>query len=125
MIDFDLDAETRSSFVDEMLGMADGKNKAIRGQRAAIEALVAWHEGGKQGEEPYAEDVDGVTWKMACAISSDLARIFHQALPEGTYANQYGREYVTLRRQAIRVARNRQQNRSKSGMDQLRSMLTL
>ncbi len=122
-MNFDLDADTRRELVEEMLSMAQGGSRAIRGQRTAIETLVAWYEGGKQGGEPFAEDVEGVTWKMACAISSDLARIFHEAVPEGVHINEYAREYVRLRREAIRLSQIRQKR--KNGLGHLRSMLTL
>lgn len=125
MTNFDLSPDTRRELVDEMLSMAEGTKKSQRAQRAAIQALVAWHESGKEGLEPYAEDVDGVTWKMACAISSDLSRIFHEELPEGVYANQYERQYVRLRRDAIRLANIRQSRKKQDGLGHLRSLLTL
>jgi len=117
----------RHDFVKEMLEAAMGNTKAARAQLLAIEDLRSWYANGKQGEEPVIEDIEGLTWKMACMISSDMAHIFREELPEGVYGSVYEREFVKARQAAKRKAEARRIVRESStdGLGALRAALII
>jgi hypothetical protein len=71
------------------------------------------------------EDIAGLTWKMACAISTDLKHIFREERPEGVYGSEYERTFVRLRQEARRMARIRQSRKGPDGLDTLRNLLSL
>lgn len=119
MTEFEYDQQTRMSLVVEMLEAAGDNGH----QAQAINSYVRWYEQGQSYPEP---DISGlVTWKMECAITSDLAHIYREKLPEGTFGSQYGREYIRIRRENARRAAQRRKNKQQSGMGLLRSLMTL
>lgn len=116
----------RHDFVKEMLEAAAGNTKAARAQLLAIEDLRSWYANGEQGEEPVIEDIDGLTWKMACLISSDMHHIFREVRPAGVYGSEYERGFVRARRDAKRKAdAKRRARNSKDGLGALRAALIL
>lgn len=126
MKNFEYSPAERSDFVKEMLDAAAGNTKAARAQLLAIEDLRSWYANGEQGEEPVIEDIEGLTWKMACLISSDMAHIFREELPEGTYGSVYERGFVKARQEAKAKAAARRRVRESSGsLSALRAALTI
>lgn len=125
MKNFALSDRDRHDFVKEMLAEAAGNTKAARAQLLAIEDLRSWYVNGERGEEPVIEDIEGLTWKMACLISSDMAHIFRAERPAGVYGSEYDRGFIKARREARRKAQARQTKRNPSGMDLLRAALTI
>jgi hypothetical protein len=107
---YELEADVRTKLVGEMISAAADSGPQTR----AIMTLVQWHEEGAQGEEP---DLSGlVTWKVECAIASDLAHIYREKLPEGVYGSQYDRQFVKLKeKNARRAAARRAAKRSTLG----------
>jgi hypothetical protein len=102
MTDYVFESDVRVRLVGEMLTAAANSGHQTR----AIMLITQWHEDGKQGEEP---DLSGlVSWKMECAISTDLTHIYREKRPEGVFSSQYSREFINLKREnARRAARAR------------------
>jgi hypothetical protein len=105
MTEYEIPESERKALVREMSQAAADNGQQTR----AIQILVDWHEGGRQGEEP---DLSGlVTWKMECAISSDLTHIYREKLPEGHFGSQYDREFIRIKRENARKAEQRRRTR--------------
>lgn len=115
----------RLDFVKEMLAEAAGNTKAARAQLLAIEDLRSWYANGEQGPEPEIDEIEGLSWEMACRISSDLCHIFRAERPEGVYGSEYERTFIKARRQQKAKTARRQAVRNASGLDQLRAALTI
>lgn len=115
----------RLDFVKEMLAEAAGNTKAARAQLLAIEDLRSWYANGEQGPEPEIDDIEGLSWEMACRISSDLHHIFRAERPEGVYGSEYERTFIKARRQQRAKTARRQAVRNASGLDQLRAALII
>jgi hypothetical protein len=95
---YEIPENERKALVREMLREAASNGHQTR----AIQLLVDWHEGGKQGEEPELSGL--VSWKMECAIFSDLTHIYREKLPEGVFGSQYNREFIRIKRENARKA---------------------
>jgi hypothetical protein len=106
MKDYEFEADERTKMVGEMISAASDSGP----QTLAIMTLTQWHEDGEQGEEP---DLSGlVSWKMECAISTDLAHIYRAKRPEGVYGSEYNREFIRIKRENKRRAAARAKAKS-------------
>jgi hypothetical protein len=118
MKDYQFESHERTKLVGEMLSAAASSGPQTR----AIMLLTQWYEDGEQGEEP---DLSGlISWKMECAISTDLTHIYRAKRPAGVFGSEYSREFIGLKRENARRAALRQR-RSQGGLEGLKSLLAL
>lgn len=93
MKDYQFEADERMKLVGEMLSAAANNGQ----QTVAIMTLAAWYDDGEHGDEPDLSDL--VTWKMECAISTDLHHIYRAKRPEGVYGSEYNREFIRIKQE--------------------------
>lgn len=106
MKDYQFEADERVKMVGEMISAASDSGP----QTVAIMVLTQWYEDGEQGEEPSLSGL--VSWKLECAISTDLAHVYRAKRPEGVYGSEYSREFIRIKRENKRraAARNKARN---------------
>lgn len=98
MKDYQFESIERTALVGEMLSAAADNGAQTR----AIMLLAQWYENDEQGEEP---DLSGlVSWRMECAISTDLKHIYRAKRPEGVFGSEYDREFIKIKRENARKA---------------------
>jgi hypothetical protein len=82
-------------------------------------------------DEPTADDIEGITWKVECALSADFAAIHQPQRSKGMYGGDYAHEYVRMRGAARRAAllaakerRLKKEEAERSAADSLADLLT-
>jgi hypothetical protein len=122
-------AEQRAEWIVDILASADDKP----GHRAYALALAEYWGTAAPGDdsgEPAADGIEGVTWKVECALSADFAAIHQAERPEGTHGGDYSRDYIKLRgkarRNALLAARERRLKKeaAEQAADGLAGLLT-
>jgi hypothetical protein len=89
-------------------------------QRAAVQSLIEWAQGGFKGETPAARMLSAAARDD---LNDDLEYIFQPACPKGFRPSAYDRRFVTRRRRALRS--QALQARRNEELGGLRELLTL
>jgi hypothetical protein len=80
-------------------------------------------------DEPTADDIAGITWRVECALSADFAAIHQPQRSKGMYGGEYAHEYVRMRgaarRAALLAARERRLKREKAERSAAESLADL
>ncbi len=115
-----IEQSQRMEIIVQMLEAAKGRAK----EQQAINSYVAWCE----AEESYPEpDVSGiVSWRIECAIATDIRHLYREERPEGVFGSEYSGEYLRIKREAARKAEARKRARdAETGIEMLRTLFTL
>lgn len=68
------------------------------GHARYLATLAAHYQaGGTEDTEPTATGIDGITWKIECALSADVTALYSSAPAPGMHGGGYERQYLKAR----------------------------